>query len=149
MITHSILPISGSITKLQILNQKQLSALNNVAISGSIAFADIVISGTWEDVELTPDAGYKLKAMDSDNGPMQTIELGSAMMNDDSLLFAYLYNRYIALVTDGDGKRFLFGNKIENLKFEYEIDSKNTRGQVKTTSLMLKGATVKAVLLVL
>lgn len=149
MITHSILPISGSITNLQILNQKQLLVLNNIGANGSITFGNIIISGAWEDVELTPDAGYKLKAVDTDNGPMQTIELGGTMMNDDSALFTYLYNRYIALVTDGDGKRFLFGNKIENLKFEYETDSKNTRGQVKTTTLMLKGASAKAILLVL
>lgn len=149
MITHDLLGLAGSVTKLEILNQKQLLALNNIAANGSIAYGNISISGSWEQVELTPEAGYKLKAADTDNGPMQTMEVNGVMMNDDAALFTYLYNRYVLLVTDGNGKRFLFGNLTENLKMEYDIDSRNSRSVSKITTMMFKGATISAVLVVL
>lgn len=149
MINHSILPIAGSITKLEIITKQQLTALNNITPAYAINYTDIDIDGNWEEVQLTPDAGYKLKAMDTENGPIQTAELSGAIMNDESALFCYLYNRYVCLVTDGNGKRFLFGNKTECLKLETETDSKNTRAQVKSTAIMFKGAMVSPILLVL
>lgn len=149
MITHSILPLAGSITKLEIITKQQLTALNNITPAFAINYSDIDIDGNWEEVQLTPDAGYKLKVMDTENGPVQNIELGGAFMNDDTDLFCRLFNRYIALLTDGDGKRFLVGNKTEYLKMEYETDSKNTRAQVKTTAISFKCIVVSPILLVL
>lgn len=148
-IEHNLSGISGSITKLQIIKQSQLLAISNITAQRTVAFNHISISGTWEEVEITPDAGYKLTATDTDNGPMQNINIEGVLMNDGPELFNYLYDRYIALVTDGEGKRFLFGNLAEYLKLEIDTDSNKSRSDLKTTQLIFKGVTVMPTLVVL
>lgn len=149
-IAHSIAGIAGSITKMEILPINLLTSLNNISASNTITFANIVTSGAFEEVEIVPEAGFKTKTADTDNGPLQSLEVQGMLMNDDeSILFQLLFNRYVLLITDGVGKRWLFGNKTEYLKLEIDNDSNTSRGMNKVKTLMFKGASTTTILLVL
>jgi hypothetical protein len=149
-IAHSIAGISGSITKLEILPINLLTSLNNISVTNTITYANIVTSGSFEEVEIVPEAGFKTKSSDTENGPLQSLEVTGMLMNDDeSVLFQLLFNRYVLLITDGVGKRWLFGNKTEYLKLEVDNDSNTSRGNNKIKTLMFKGAITTALLQVL
>lgn len=149
-IEHSIVGLAGSITKLEFLPINLLTSLNNITVSNSIAFADINKTGAFEEIEIVPEAGFKTKTTDTLNGPLRSIEVTGAIMNDaDLALFNLCYQRFVLLITDGNGKRWLFGNRAEYLKYEFDTDSKTSRGSNKQNSLMFKGVMTSGILLVL
>lgn len=149
-ISHSLDGIAGSITKLEILSIFSLNALNNISATNTIAFADIDKAENFENVELVPEAGFKCKLTDTPNGPMNMLEANGMFMSDDfHSLFRSVFNRYVLLITDGAGKRWLFGNKTEYFKYELDTDSKTSRSVNQTQAISFKGAMTSPLLLVL
>jgi hypothetical protein len=149
-ISHSLDGIAGSITKLEKLSINLLTSLNNISAINTIAFADIITSGAFEQIEIVPEAGFKCKLTETPNGPMNIMEVNGAIMNDDvTTLFNLSYNRYVLLITDGIGKRWLFGNKTEYFKYELDTDSKTSRSANQTQAINFKGAMTSPLLLVL
>lgn len=140
----------GSITKLQILNTSNLLALNGITAANTIKYTDIITGTSWETIELLPQASYKIKTAETTNGPLRSIEINCQIMtNDEYLLQVKMLQRYVLLITDGDGLRWLVGNKQEYLKLEFDTDSKAVRSQAKVNAISFKGAMTTAFLSVL
>lgn len=149
---NSGVTLLGSVTKLQIIDANKIDAINNISAASAVNFSNIVLVGgaSWETVEILPEAGYKIKASDTANGQLQTAEISVMLMNNNNYeLLRLTQRRVAALITDGDGLRWLIGNKEQPLMPEIDTDSKTSRGKAKTNTITFKGAINEPIMLVL
>lgn len=150
-INNSEYTLAGSLTKLQIAEISSIDSIDSASlVEIPISNISFLEGSSWEDVPLLPAASFVIKTEDTDAGIVRTVEvIGAIMTNSDMALMDKMNNRYVLLITDGDGVVWLVGNKQEWFKYSFVNDSTDSRSKAKLNALKFAGMSTMPFLQVL
>lgn len=131
-------PKVGSISKIEYVDVLDIVSIPDADVDNNIDLdAIVLVDGvSWNSLEALPKTGsLELESVDTPQGEYELPKVGCAINDTSMTMLNNLHDqslgRYVLIVRDGSGDRYLIGDKEQWMKMRYKLDTSKTRAQTQ------------------
>lgn len=135
-------PKVGSILRIDYIDVLDVESIPDADVDNNINLEAIVlVSGAdWNSIEALPKTGsLELESVDTAQGDYEMPKVSCAINDTSMTMLNNLHDqslgRYLLIVLDGAGDRYLLGDKEQWLKMRYKLDTTKTRAQTQVIEI--------------